>query len=316
MVKMPRVLILMATYNGEKFIREQIDSILNQTYKNWKLVIHDDGSTDSTVEIIKEYTSKYPNKIIFIDDGIRCGGAKENFAHLLNLALTKYEDDFEYIMFSDQDDVWLSNKVEISVSNILEIEKSIGYNAPIIIHTDLEVVDENLNTISNSFWEYQSLNPFRGNTINCLILENTVTGCTMILNKRLAYHVRDIPKEALAHDWWIALVCSALNGFIIPINIKTVLYRQHNFNDIGAKHYGIFSLLYRFIKNPGYFFNKRKKILNQAVKLSELYMQKNSFLKNFYFNFKNPIKRKLFYCLNNCMCSSNHIKKLLQLILL
>ena len=119
--------ILMATYNGEEFIREQINSILNQTYKNWKLIIHDDGSTDNTVDIIKEYTKKYPNKIILIEDNIKCNGAKENFSHLIKIAYKNF--NFDYILFSDQDDIWLPNKIEVSLSKIQEMENKFGKNS-------------------------------------------------------------------------------------------------------------------------------------------------------------------------------------------
>ena len=85
---MSKVYILMATYNGEKYLREQLDSLFNQTYQEWVLWIHDDNSIDSTELIINEYVDRYPDKIIYLNDGVRCGGAKENFSYLLEKLMT------------------------------------------------------------------------------------------------------------------------------------------------------------------------------------------------------------------------------------
>ena len=110
------IYILLATYNGEEYIKEQIESLLHQTYQHWTLIIHDDNSSDNTVNIIKEYVKKYPEKIIFIDDDISTGGAKENFAYLLN----KIDKNFDYLMFCDQDDVWLNNRIKLFYKKIIE----------------------------------------------------------------------------------------------------------------------------------------------------------------------------------------------------
>lgn len=225
-----KVYILMATYNGEKYLKEQIDSILNQTYKNWRLIIHDDNSTDNTLNLIKEYVEKYPEKIILIDDDISTGGAKENFAYLLN----KIDDNFDYIMFSDQDDVWFENKIELTLNKMIETERKYS-KKPILVHTDLKVVDENLNVIAESMIRYQKIDINNQKYIKFLALENVVTGCTVMINKYLYNLVLNIPKEAIMHDWWIALVALKNNGIIEFLNIPTILYRQHTNNDTGAK---------------------------------------------------------------------------------
>ena len=114
-----KIYILLATYNGEKYLKEQLDSLFEQTNQHWTLWIHDDNSKDNTISIIKEYQSKYPNKIKFLDDNISTGGAKENFTYLLE----NIDDDYEHIMFCDQDDVWLEDKIDITLKKMLEIEK-------------------------------------------------------------------------------------------------------------------------------------------------------------------------------------------------
>ncbi len=258
--------ILMATYNGEKYISEQIDSILNQTYKNWQLLIHDDGSSDRTVEIVKEYIKTYPEKILLIEDGIKCGGAKENFAHLMQTVKDNFS--FDYIMFSDQDDVWLPNKIEVSLKKIKQLEIKWGKDIPLLVYTDLKVVDKNLKLINKSLWKYQKVDPSH-NTLNRILLQNIVTGCTMLINRKALDLSLPIPEKAVMHDWWIALVVSVF-GKMDYLNIPTVLYRQHGRNDIGAKNWGYFEALKRIFKREE--INKFKKNLVDTIWQAEEFL--------------------------------------------
>ncbi len=226
--ELPVVDILLATYNGEKFIRTQIDSVINQTYTNWKLIVRDDGSTDNTVEIIKKYVKHYPNKIKLIEDTDRNLGPSNNFSRLLASSTA------EYIMFCDQDDLWKENKVEITLKRMLEVEKKL--NQPILVHTDLEIVDRELNTISDSMFDFQNLNKHYV-SINQLLVQNNVTGCTVMINKKLKELAEPIPTERITmHDWWLALVAAAF-GRIEFVDEATIKYRQHGNNDVGAKKY-------------------------------------------------------------------------------
>ena len=233
--------ILMATYNGEKYIKNQIESILNQTYKDWILYIRDDGSKDNTKEIIKNFSNEYPNKIVFIEDEKRGLGAKSNFAELL-----KYSKS-EYCMFCDQDDVWLDSKIDKTLLKMKESEKQYGKSTPILLHTDLLVVNDNLEVISKSFFKYQNLNP-NLTSINYLLVQNNVTGCTMMINNSLKKLSIDIPGECIMHDWWIALVASA-KGKIIFLNESTIKYRQHENNEVGAQNYKSINNIIRKAKN-------------------------------------------------------------------
>jgi glycosyltransferase involved in cell wall biosynthesis len=201
---------------------------LKQTYTKWRLIIRDDGSDDNTVDVLKYYLNKYPGKIILIDDlkGVNLG-ACQNYGQLL-----KYSDS-DYIMFCDQDDVWLPDKIEITFSKMLEKEKTHEEKTPILIHTNLEVVDQDLNIISDSYWKYAKLNPNKGKTINRLLIQNVITGCTVMINKPLKILTYTIPKDAIIHDWWIALVAASF-GRIDHINKRTILYRRHQDNKFGA----------------------------------------------------------------------------------
>jgi len=240
------VYILLATYNGEKYLKEQLDSILNQTYTNWILWIHDDNSQDSTVAIVKEYRDRFPQKIIYIDDAISTGGAKENFSFLLN----HVDTEFDYVMFSDQDDVWLPDKIELFVNQIHEAE--IKYSKlPLLVFSDLKVVDSDLTTISDSMVESQKLNPSIADCLHLLKCGNVITGCAMMINKK-AYEISiPMPKNALMHDWWIGLVVSKY-GKNIYLDKQTILYRQHESNSIGYKKFSFLKILKKILSNQIY----------------------------------------------------------------
>lgn len=256
--------ILMATYNGEHYIEEQIESIINQSYKEWKLYIRDDGSKDKTTKLVKQYVSKYPHKIILIEDEKKGLGAKNNFKELM-----KYSSS-DYCMFSDQDDIWIENKVEISLNKMKELEGIYGCDMPILVHTDLKVVDENKNVLNDSFWKYQSLNA-NNTQLNKLIVENIVTGCTMILNKVLVDSSKDIPSESIMHDAWIALVASA-KGKVYSLQEQTILYRQHSKNEVGAKSTRGIGFIYENL-DWDKINNSIEKSINQAAKLYEMYKE-------------------------------------------
>ena len=231
------IYILLATYNGEKYFSEQIESLLSQTYQDWKLWIHDDGSKDNTVQIIRNYANQYPEKIVFLDDTISCGGAKENFSYLLN----NIDKDFDYIMFCDQDDVWLPNRIELFLNEV-EIQEKNNPNLPLVIFSDLIVVDDKLNVISNSMVKHQKLNPNIANSFELLKCQNVITGCAMLLNKKAFEVSTPISKNVLMHDWWIALIVSKL-GKNIYLDEKTILYRQHSNNVVGSKKVSLLTIL-------------------------------------------------------------------------
>lgn len=220
-----KIAILMATYNGGKYICQQIDSILSQTCKDWELYIHDDGSTDNTIAAVESYVEKYPDKIHLID-GKSTGGAKYNFFYMFG------QVEASYYMTCDQDDVWLEKKIELTYDKMLAIEDKA--DVPCLVYTELRVVDSELNTIADTMSEYQSLDCHK-RTINQFILQNSVTGCTMMVNRALRdkmLHITDID-NTIMHDWWAALVAAQF-GKTAFIDEPTILYRQHGDNSLGA----------------------------------------------------------------------------------
>lgn len=224
----PQISIVMATYNGERYLSEQIASFFHQTDQEWQLVIRDDQSSDRTPDIIKEYVGRYPDKIKQLEGESGQLGALHNFSRLLSSI------DSDYILFSDQDDIWLPYKIEITLDKMKETEKRCGSSVPILIHTDLKVADQDLAILAGSLWRYQRLNPQNGGSLNRLLVQNVVTGCTMMINRALKSKVGSVPTGAVMHDWWIALVAAAF-GKIDYVSTPTVLYRQHGENRIGAK---------------------------------------------------------------------------------
>jgi glycosyltransferase involved in cell wall biosynthesis len=236
-----KILILLSTYNGEKYLQEQLDSLFAQTYKEFEIIARDDGSCDNSLEILKACD-------VTILDSKENLGAKGSFGALLEFAVEKSSSD--YFMFCDQDDVWESDKIEKSLLAMQEMEKAY-LDTPLLVHTDLKVVDEKLLELHNSFWEYEYIMP-QYNSLNRLLMQNTITGCTMMINRKLATLSLPIPEESIMHDWWLGLVASKF-GAIKYVKESTLQYRQHGGNTIGAKGFSYSTILK---KGLSIFFNR------------------------------------------------------------
>ena len=230
MYRTEKTAILLATYNGEKYISEQIESILEQSDVEWMLYIHDDGSTDRTVEIIEKYAKMYPRQICIVD-GAPTGGAKQNFFYLFSCI------EAPYYMCCDQDDVWLPEKIEITKKEMVHLEKD-DEEKPCLVFTELKVVDENLDIINEKMSIYQGLD-CKKLSVNRAIIQNVVTGCTMMVNRALREEFMKITDytDVLMHDWWAFLVAARF-GKIVFIEDATILYRQHGNNGVGARDSG------------------------------------------------------------------------------
>ncbi|HOP11093.1 MAG TPA: glycosyltransferase family 2 protein [Oscillospiraceae bacterium] len=246
MAEKTELAILMATYNGEKFLAEQLDSLLRQDFQNWTLLVSDDGSKDGTITLLRDYAGRFPDKIRLIEKEKPSGGAKQNF-----FFLTRQAEGYRYIMYCDQDDIWKPEKIRLALEKMKALENG-SPDTPCLVHTDLEVVDENLGLIAPSFIQYSGLNP-RRNALSQLLTQNVVTGCTMMINRAL-WKWASVPTEEdsiLMHDWWFALIASAA-GKIGFIPQPLILYRQHGGNAVGAKDgRGLRAVLYH-LKNFNY----------------------------------------------------------------
>lgn len=263
------IAVCLSIYNGENFLRQQFKSIENQIYDLSKiiLIVRDDGSNDKSYEILQDFANNTTLNIKILQNR-KNFGVKKSFEILMNTAL---EINAQYIMFCDQDDVWNPNKIEKTYLEMKEQEHLNGEDISILIHSNMSVVDRSLKIISSSFWKYQNINPSR-DKLNHLLLDNVVTGCTIMVNRALAEKVKNIPQEAIMHDWWIAMVASAF-GKIVYKNESLMLYRQHSSNDTGAKKYGLKYIINRlFIKSStGKFTSQLDKYIIQAQQFLVIY---------------------------------------------
>lgn len=224
----PQIDVLLATYNGERFLDEQMRSLLSQTYTEWHLIIRDDGSTDNTLAIIQRYKEQYPKKITIVEDNLANLGACRNFGKILE------QSNSDYAMFCDQDDVWLPGKIELTLKKMERLEEQYGIDRPLLIYTDMYVVNDALSIISDSFWRRQVINPCIGKSLSRSLVINVATGCTVMINKKLREMAIPFPDDVLMHDWWVGLLSVTL-GENDRVDEPTMYYRQHETNVAGAK---------------------------------------------------------------------------------
>ena len=235
-----RVAVLMSSYNGEEYIREQIDSILDQHGVEIQLYVRDDGSKDSTVQILEEYETRY-NNISFANKGqIENLGIKDSFLTLLELAVRDEKNDF--FAFADQDDVWIEDKLDAAVK---KLQKERTNPKGKLYYSNKRFVDRDLNTIReenivfyDDFYE--------------VLWRSLAFGCTMVFDRNLAqYCVRHRPANPIMHDSWIYHVAKCIGSTVVFDETPHILYRQHGDNSIGMEgaqlyHNSIFFWIKRF----------------------------------------------------------------------
>jgi glycosyltransferase involved in cell wall biosynthesis len=251
--------ILLSTYNGAKFVDEQIESILSQTFKEWKLLIRDDGSKDETPQKLLQWQKKYPDKIsLLLESNV---GVIESFNRIYKHSTSPY------IAFCDQDDVWLPNKLQ----KCLELLKD--ELEPTLVHSDLTVVDHEMKTLGTSFWKYSFLSGKpKHATFNRLLVQNVVTGCTSLFNRKLANLAFPTPEKAIMHDWWFALVAAHF-GKVLSIDEPLMLYRQHLNNTVGAKPFSVFGAPKRNFQRVLRVIRHERKKLDQAESFLKRYSE-------------------------------------------
>ncbi|MGV0920649.1 glycosyltransferase [Empedobacter falsenii] len=262
--------IVLACFNGEKYIKEQLDSIITSIeYCKigviGKIIISDDSSSDNTKKIINEYILKYPYIHLISNDGKN--GVKGNFQNGLIYTTS------EYIFLSDQDDVWFTDKIELSLNEMIIIE-NIEVSIPILVLGNLNYVDENLNYLGSG-------HDFLPEHVASPILTSYRSfgqGCTMLLNRALLALAQPIPQESVMHDWWILLVASNF-GKVKYLETPLMNYRQHNNNVCG-----------------GYKNNSLKRYINidkQKKYINEVSLQSQIFLNRFLFEINNKDSKKI-----------------------
>lgn len=253
-----KAIIMMATYNGEKTIRKQLDSILSQTFTNWELYISDDNSSDKTYEILLEYQKKDERiKKILVNE--KYHGAFANYFNVMRYVKRNVEP-YDYYFYCDQDDVWIDKKIEIEVNTLMNMEKKYG-KIPVFCYSDLELVDANGQLLDDRMSNYIRIQ-FCQNPYNIFFKEQYVWGTTMAHNNELwtvvAIEDADKVKNNIPHDTYISRY-AALYAKIEFIEQALVLYTRHGNNVTGIpKGYNIFQAVKKV-------FQKTPQIINSAA---------------------------------------------------
>lgn len=219
MLNQQSVTVLMSTYNGSKYLKEQIESILRQKNVSVRLIIRDDCSTDETVEILRQYRNGNPN--IIIENDTENMGPCKSFLYLIG----KYNDD-EYFALADQDDIWDEDKL---ITAIKAMQKQGMDDKPLLYYSNLRIVDE-----QGHFCRLSHKVPHIANKRYAALVENLATGCTVVYNKCLAdiaYSIK--PSDYSMHDAWLYTVAK-LFGTVIYDFTPHINYRQHQSNQVGT----------------------------------------------------------------------------------
>lgn len=222
-----KIYILLATYNGSAFLHSTLTSLLSQRISvpyTLQILVSDDASSDASVEIVQTYPSDQV-QLISID---RKGGAVHNFKYLIDHCPL----DGDLYFFADQDDVWMSDKIELFLEQYRIATVAHFVEKPMLIFSDLTVTDQDLNIQYVSL--FRECNHHSHPAFPELMVQNPVVGCAMAVNRRAIELARMMNFESvIMHDWLLALLCSAL-GTLTYIDRPTVFYRQHQHNEIGA----------------------------------------------------------------------------------
>lgn len=258
---MANIDIVMSVHNEEMYISEMLDSLKNQTYSDWSLIVRDNNSDDRTSEIIKKYAQN-DKRIFLLEDTSSILPVYMSFGEALKHSNSKY------IMFADGDDVWLPNKIEVSINQIKDMEKNAKNFTPFLCFTDLKVVNEKLHLIHESMNEFQRKTKKKINFgLNNTLLTSFACGNTFIFNKYLLDISLPIPKGAIMHDVWFFNI-ALMFGKINQISESTILYRQHSGNFSGSSSY--IANIMNNIKNP----IQIKQKINNRINLAALLLQK------------------------------------------
>lgn len=233
----PLVQILMATYNGEKYLHSQLESILNQTYMNWNLLIRDDGSTDKTIDILKEYSHNDARIQYIVNEGVQHGW-QINFQKLIQLG---ENIEAEFFMFCDQDDVWLHNKIEEYILEMRKLETE-DEKVPIVLYSNMAIIDDKGKVINSDFNQTYHM---RIKRLTDAFFTQRVYGCSMMFNKVLLDKTAQLLKkdvyEDLSHDGLVVKVSAINNGKIQFLEKPYMQYRRYGNNATGNQEFSISS---------------------------------------------------------------------------
>lgn len=254
------IYIIMCTYNGERYIQEQLQSIEQNLAQDWKIIVSDDQSTDKTINILKNFEKKNPGKMILNINKAKKGAIHNFLSSIYTIGVEM--DDNDFIMLCDQDDVWNADKISKTMHNMREQTVLYGNTIPLLVCTDVSVVDSQMNLIYESF---RKMNHYDVSHLDFahLMMENKVQGCTVMINKSMALMLDRLPHTAMMHDGWLAFIAAAF-GRIKYIDQPTMKYRQHNTNVQGSIAFG--EDIKNKLSNLG---GQRQIVMNTAAQVRE-----------------------------------------------
>lgn len=242
MIPPPKIDVLLAVYNGAQHLPELLESLKAQSHHDWRLILRDDGSSDGSPDLVRDWATLTRRELLVVEDGDARVGPADSFARLLAWS------DAPYFAFCDQDDVWEEDKL----TRLVDAAVSAG-DGVILAHCDLAVVDENLAPVAPSFWRQQDCDAAlrraaQGHRAR-LLFQNPVTGCAMLGNAALRRTMLPMPDDISMHDWWAALA-AAYRGRIVPVEAPLVRYRQHDGNAVGARTRTLSAMVQRVLREP------------------------------------------------------------------
>lgn len=259
---MEKVIVLLSTYNGERYLAEQLESLVAQKDVDVEILVRDDGSKDATVAMLDEWQEKgalswYTSANL---------GPGKSFIHLLQTATPG-----NYYAFCDQDDVWLPEKLSVTMDKMRAVEAE-NPGKPVIIHTDMNVVDESLNIIHDSFWRSSGLRPDILRTFPYLCTCNSVNGCTIVMNSvaRELILEKYVEHDIIIHDVISALTVAYHGGIIDYVDAPTVLYRQHSANVVGAMEYSKARAIKERLLSIGKVFSNNVRLFKDVNKIGRI----------------------------------------------
>ncbi len=260
---MTSVDILLATFNGAAHLPAQLESIAAQSVEDWRLIARDDGSSDATPDILNGFAEQFPDRVSIIGNSGEKLGACGNFAALLNAS------EAPCFLFCDQDDVWLPNKVEKMIAALHDAETRAGNATPVMVQSDLTVVDEALAPLHKSFW---AMHRVADVSPQLLMIQNQTPGCAIMGNAALRSLARPIPAGAHIHDWWVALVAAQF-GEVVSIPEQLTLYRQHQKNEIGAQRWSASGLAGRLFREGGGAVSRGRRLIANTQAQARLFVE-------------------------------------------
>ncbi len=257
----------MATCNGEQFLRQQIDSVLNQGYENFEFIICDDNSDDSTIDIISSYLLKHPQIKLYKNSS--CIGVVKNFEKGITLSRG------DYIALCDQDDIWRVDKLNIYLNQLKNINRNLK-SAPIMIHSDLRMISSTDKIIKSSYFQFRKYKLRANKDLSHIVGPCGVMGNTILMNSKLKEYILPFPDALAVHDYWIALI-NEIYGYRITVNDTLVDYRIHEKNFSNSKNNidrsflkVLKNILTLKIRKMPYLNIGREKVISQLLKREDI----------------------------------------------